>query len=189
MADYTEDQVGRVLKRLGHYRVVAAQEAANEGPSDGISGALLLALGLRESGLQNINNAAETDHGCFQISELFHLDWLSKQPGCEAGTWVAVSGHNAADTGYCPRYTPALTYALGMLKDAVAFGRSKGVKEADLVRFAVASYNGGLGGALSGYKAGDVDKYTTGGDYSAWTLRNRLPVQHWLDHNPTWKPA
>ena len=47
MSDYTADQVSAALKRLGHYRVVRIQRVALEGESDGISGALLLALGLR----------------------------------------------------------------------------------------------------------------------------------------------
>ena len=52
----------------------------------------------------------------------------------------------------------------------------------------MAAYNAGMGGALNGWRAGDVDRFTTGGDYSAWVLRHRLAVQHWLDAHPRWKP-
>jgi hypothetical protein len=56
-------------------------------------------------------------------------------------------------------------------------------------RSPVAAYNAGNGGALQGFQTGDVDRYTTGRDYSAWVLRHRLVVQHWLDAHPTWKPS
>ena len=34
-----------------------------------------------------------------------------------------------------------------------------------------------------------VDKYTTGGDYSAWVIRHRSLVQRWLNDHPNWKPS
>jgi hypothetical protein len=187
-ADLTTTHVERALKRLGNYRVKAAQEAANEGPPDGISGALMLALGLRESDLQNINNPDQTDHGCFQISDIYHDDWLRSEPGCKEKTWTAVEGHTAAESGYCPRYTPALNYALKMLKANRLAAMRLGVPENKAVRFAVAAYNAGFGGAMRGWREGDVDKYTTGDDYSDWTMRHRLIIQHWLDKHPSWKP-
>lgn len=186
----TPTQVGKRLANLGNYRVIQAQVVAAEGPSDGISGALLLSLGLRESQLQNINNAAETDHGCFQISELYHLPWLQSQVGCREGQWVADAAHRADETGFCPRYTPALSYALDMVQKMSVYGRKRyGLLTAeDAVRFGVAAYNAGLGGAVKGLGAGDVDKFTTGGDYSSWVMATRLDVQHWLDQHPNWQP-
>lgn len=186
--DLSTNDVAQALANLGNFRVKMAQAVAAEGPPDGISGSLMLSLGLRESRLKNINNPAQSDHGGFQISELYHADWLRTEPGCPEGTWVAVAGHTAVEDGYCPRYTPALTYALKMLKGSVSFGMRQGVKETDAVRFAVAAYNAGGGGALRGFKEGDVDKYTTGGDYSGWVMRHRLIIQHWLDAHPAWKP-
>jgi soluble lytic murein transglycosylase-like protein len=56
------------------------------------------------------------------------------------------------------------------------------------VPFAVAAYNAGIGGALQGHAIGDVDRFTTGRDYSAWVMRHRIVVQHWLDAHPAWKP-
>lgn len=173
------------LTRLGHYRVQAAQKVALEGEPDGISGALLLSLGLRESGLRNINNPAETDHGCFQISELYHPDFLQAQPGCPAGSWRVAAGHRAIENGYCPRYTPALSYANRMLRVNRGVGIAR--KAPDPVRFSVAAYNAGVGGALAGLEHGDVDKFTTGGDYSAWVLAARSKVNAWLGEHPNWK--
>lgn len=184
--DFSQDVVDAALKRLGNYRVRAAQGMALEGPPDEFSGALLLALGLRESGLRNINNPAETDHGTFQISELFHADWLRQQPGCPANTWIAVEGHSAIEDGFCPRYTPACAYALAYLKGAVEFAASKGVPAGDRQRFAVAAYNAGYGGALAGWRAGDMDAQTTSGDYSGWVLRHRSKINNFLGRHSNW---
>lgn len=186
MADFTQAQVDACLARLGRYRVLAAQQIALEGEPDEFSGALLLALGLRESALQNINNAAETDHGCFQVTELFHADWLASEPGCPAGTWTAAVGHVAIEDGYCPRFTPACVYALDLLQFNASYAKAK-VAGADPLRFAIAAYNAGIGGALRGHREGDVDKYTTGGDYSAWVLRHRTKVNHFFGQHAKWR--
>lgn len=192
--DFTQAQVGDALKGLDHFRVVAAQAAANEGPSDGIGGHHLLALGLRETGFAwksgkgNVNNPSDTDHGCFQISELYHLEFLQSQPGCPEGTWRAVEGHTADETGYAPRFTPALSYALDFLQGSLRYAASKGVPEDERVAFAIASYNAGRGGAYQGWKEGDVDKYTTGGDYSAWVIRHSKYIYRWLKDHPNWRP-
>lgn len=189
MADFSQDSVDAALKALGNYRVRAAQEIALEGAPDAFSGALLLALGLRESGLRNINNQAETDHGAFQISELYHSEWLSGEPGCLAGKWTPSAGHFAIEDGFCPRYTPACMYALAMLKANLRYAELKGVDPRDRLRFAVAAYNAGVGGALVGYRSGDVDGYTTGGDYSAWVLRHRTKINSFLNDHPNWRPG
>lgn len=186
------DHVAEAMSNLGHYRVLAAQEFALEGEPDGISGALLLSLGLRETALQNINNPTQTDKGCFQITELYHGDWLRKQPGCPVGTWKAVPGHSAIEDGYCPRYTPALVYAVDILHQnqllAVNKGLFKKASDPECVRFAIAAYNAGFGGALEGHRAGDVDLKTTGKDYSAWVLAARTEVNRWLVRHPNWTP-
>lgn len=179
--------VGIALTKLGHYRVTAAQYVALEGPPDGISGSLLLALGLRESLLQNINNKAQTDKGTFQITERYHSAFLKDQPGCLEHTWVSVPGHSAMEDGYCPRYTPALNYALEMLQDHRNYAINLGITDEKAVRFAVAAYNAGIGGALAGYDAGNIDLKTTGGDYSAWVLEHRTLINRWLKDHPNWK--
>lgn len=189
MAEFTQTQVNAALKGLGNYRVRAAQAVALEGPPDAFSGALLLSLGLRETGLRNINNPAETDHGCFQISELFHAPWLLSQPGCPAGSWVAEGGTTALRDGYAPRFTPACLYALQILKDGWAYAVARGVDGDSRLRFAVASYNAGVGGAIAGYREGDVDKYTTQADYSAWVIGHRTKINRFLNDHPSWRPT
>lgn len=188
-AQFTDEQIGRALSNLGHYRVGAAQAVALEGPPDGISGALLLALGLRESKLQNINNKAQTDKGWSQITEVYHGAFLKSEPGCPEGTWRAVEGHSAYEDGYCPRFTPSLLYSLQMLKDNRAYAIRRSLPEEQWIPFAIAAYNCGQGGALRGWTdSRDVDKYTTGADYSAWVLEARKTVHRWIEAHPNWKP-
>lgn len=183
----SEAAVGQALKGLGHYRVTAAQYVALEGPPDDISGSLLLALGLRESLLQNINNKAQTDKGCFQLTEMYHAAFLRGEPGCPEGSWIAVEGHSAYEDGYCPRFTPALNYALDMLKIQRRYAIGINVTGAAAVRFAIAAYNAGTGGALAGLKEHNVDLKTTGGDYSAWVLEHRTMINRWLNAHPNWR--
>ncbi len=164
-----------------------AQEIGAEGPPDAFSGALLLALGLRESSLRNVNNPAQTDHGVVQINEVWHGDWLRAQPGCPEETWKPVSGHTAVEDGYCPRFTPALIYALGLLQGHYAYATSRGIPEDKRLRFALDAYNAGRYWALRGYSEGDSAKYTTHGDYSHWILRHRTKVNRFLIANPRWQ--
>lgn len=180
--------VALALANMGNYRVKRTQVVAAQGESDGISGVLLLCLGLRETGLKNINNAAGTDRGCFQISDLYHPEFLRSVPGCPAGQWHTEPGKTALDKGYAPRFEDGLQEAIRILHEGQAFARDHGVQPYDVTRFAVASYNAGVGGALKGYREGDVDQYTTGHDYSAWVLARRAEVQHWLNQHPNWKP-
>lgn len=187
MADLSQSTVDQALARLGNYRVMAAQALAIEDARDQFDGALLLALGLRETGLRNINNPAETDHGVVQISELYHSAFLLSEPGCKAGTWTVAEGHSAVEDGYCPRYTPAIQYALKMLRSDYRYAVAKGVPASTRVRFAIAAYNAGIGGATKGLARGDVDHYTTGGDYAAWVLRHRSKIDVFLNNHSNWR--
>lgn len=202
MSDFTQEQVGKACANLGRYRVQRAQIVAKEGVPDGISGATVLALGLRETHLTNIEGGAklvdgkwvaETDPnrmdvGVFQISRLWHKPTLAQMPGVKAKTWgPVVDGKTAADGGHCPRYEESLRYTIESMQEAIAYAGDKGVTEAEQVRFAIAAHNAGQGGALRGYREGNVDKYTTGGDYSAWVIRHRTLVNRWLAQHPNWK--
>jgi hypothetical protein len=103
------------------------------------------------------------------------------------GSWTADQNHRADEVDYCPRYTPALTYALRMLQSARRYAMSRyGLRGQEAVRFALAAYNAGIGGASSGYKSGDVDVFTTGSDYSAWVYRHRVLVHRWLQAHDNW---
>jgi hypothetical protein len=129
------------------------------------------------------------DVGVFQISRTYHKFNLDQMPGVKTGTWgPVVAGRTAGEGGFVPRYEESLRYTIEGLQEAAAFAIDKGVKsQADQVRFAVAAHNGGQGGALKGYREGDVDKYTTGKDYSAWVLRHRTLVNRWLGQHKGWR--
>lgn len=202
MADFTPTQVGSALANIGNYRVRRAQVVALEGEPDGISGSLLLALGLRETYLKNIEGGAKfvdgkwvkqddpslMDVGVFQINRHYHQFQLESMPGVASGSWgPIVPGKTAGVAGYVPRYEDSLKFTLNEFHDAIPFGIDNGVKSGDLVRFAVAAHNAGPTGALRGYKAGDVDKYTTLGDYSAFVLRHRTLINEWIGKHKAWK--
>jgi hypothetical protein len=197
----TDETVGKFLVGLGNYRVKRAQQAALQGTPDGISGGLLLALGLRESHLTNVEGGAKLvdgrwvaqddpnrmDVGWTQISRLHHLDSLRRMPGVKVRTWApVVSGKTAADGGYAPRFEEALQFTIQELREAQAYGQDHGVDRNDLVRFAIAAHNAGSGGAVRGFREGDVDKYTARGDYSAWVLATKAQVNGWLTTHPNW---
>lgn len=81
MAQFTDEQVGKALSRLGNYRVKRTQEVADAGNPDGIAGKHLLALGMGETLLQNI---------------LGGLKWVASPSGTqtrlgEKGNWVPLN--------------------------------------------------------------------------------------------------
>lgn len=200
----TEIQVDRALARLGNYRVRRAQIVANAGAPDGISGALLLALGLRETNGVNEQGGAKWDAtlnrwveqddptkmdvGIFQISRLHHSDVLRTMVAVADGTWgPVVTGQTPADAGYVPRFEESLQFTLREMHESMAYASYKGVPGDLLPRFAVAAHNAGAGGALSGYRAGNIDKYTALGDYSKWVFETRTLVNRWLAQHPNWR--
>lgn len=200
MQDFTQDQVAQSLANLGRYRVMRVQTVANQGMPDGISGSTILALGLRETNLKNIEGGVKLvdgrwvkqdeplkkDVGFVQINRGIHLDDLRLMPGVKSGTWGPVIGNRtAADDGYVMRFEDALRWTIENLHDSIALAEDKFVN--DPVRFAIAAHNAGQGGAMRGYKEGDYDKYTTHGDYSAWVLRHRTLINRWLGGHPNWR--
>lgn len=176
--DFSQRVVDDAVRRLGPYRTMVAHELATDGAPDAFSGALLLSLGLRESGLRNINNAAKTDHGAFQINQVAHEAFLREQPGCPVGTWNPSPPHKAIEPDFAPRFAPACSYALAMLKANYRYATHLIADPGMWLSFAIAAYNAGQGGAERGFHAGDIDKYTSGADYSAWVIRHRTKVNH-----------
>ena len=191
----TADEVGRALANLGTYRVIFTQQAAGEGPPDGIGGHHLLVLGLRETWLRNVNSEAQTDRGWCQLSMAYHEDWLASQPGCPEGTWKAVDGHVAAEPGFCARFTPSCVYALDILKGNKRYAERKGVPSRGQVSLRVAfnGFNRGIDGAIQQYHqasaVGDnIDVGTTGNDYGIWCVVNAQLVKTWLSDHANWRP-
>lgn len=169
--------IDRELRDLGHYRVRRAQEIALAGENDGISGALILAIASRETNMRNINSHGDgADRGVLQINSYWHRAFLASVPGCKVGSWTPTYGRTALDDGYCPRFTDSVTYAIGLLRDSIEYASDRGVPARDRVAFAIAAYNAGAGGAHAGYREGQIDKYTTGGNYSRDVLIRRTQI-------------
>jgi hypothetical protein len=175
------------MKNLGNFRVLQAQALALEGVPDQISGALLLAMCTRESLGQNINNQAQTDKGCFQFTERYHGDWLKSEPGCPEGTWKPVVEHSAYEDHFCPRFTPAAQRVIEVLRFNRQYAVALNVEPENVMPFAIAAFNAGVGGAQEGWRSGDIDAKTTGGDYMKWVLGARSLVNSWLNRHPRWK--
>lgn len=194
----TQTQVGEALRRLGNYRVRRTQTVALEGAPDGISGSLVLALGLRETRLRNVNGGArlergvwvpsKDDRGVFQIASKYHAAELARMPGVAEGTWAPViAGKSPADERYCPRFEDSLRFTLAAMHEAQALAEDHDVPVDERARFAVAAHNAGAGGALEGWLNGDVDENTTHGDYSAWVGHHAGIIRAWLREHDGWR--
>lgn len=206
MSTMTQDQVGQALANAGHYRVMQAQYLAAQGPADGISGELLLALGLRETKLRNVEGGAKKnadgkwvalsgesdrtrmDVGGLQISRFWHAPELTQLPAVVAGTWgPKIPGKNPMMLGYVPTWTHACEFTIRELREAIAYGLDQpGVNLEGAVRLGIAAHNCGLANALAGWRDGDIDKHTVYGNYSADVLDIRRQVNIWIADHPNW---
>jgi hypothetical protein len=207
MADpLAQKTVEDCLVRLGNYRVRRIQTVALEGEPDGISGALLLAFGLRETLLQNIigglrrlddgrwipeTDPARQDVGVFQISRLWNGAALRRMPAVQTGTWgPLVDGKTAYDAYMVPRFEDSLQFTMSLLHEHMALADDAGVDELDdRVDIAIAAHNAGFSGALAGWRLGDVDRNTTQHDYVSWVKEHRTKVNRALntDRLANWK--
>jgi hypothetical protein len=184
---FTNDQAKARIKAFGRGRAEATLEVAAEGEPDQFAGSLLLAIGLRESGLTNIVGDAGHGRGAFQIDDRSHQAFLSQHAGCESGKWVPVHGiaeGGALPGGRVPGFVAAVQYALRLLKGNAAFALANGVAPSHVKQFAVAAYNCGAGNALRAYQRygiAGIDRFTANGDYSADVLLNQASVRAALD--------
>jgi hypothetical protein len=94
--------------------------------------------------------------GLFQIDDRSHTTFLRQQ--------------GANTPGGKPAVPAAAKYAAGLVRFNFDFGVKNGVPERDRLKFALSAYNAGAGGALEGFKVGDSDRRTTGGDYGKAVL-------------------
>jgi hypothetical protein len=127
---------------------------------------LLLAISSRETGCRDVVGADGHRRGAFGIDDRRDAEWLS--------------GKGVIEPGARPALEDAARYAAGVLVANLAFGRASGVYEGDLLRFALSAYAAGTVAALEGYRLGDLDSSTPGGDYGIDVLRRLATVEHWL---------
>ena len=180
----TAQQLESELDAFGHHRIEIVAELAHDGPPDGIGPALILAMGSRETDLRNIVGDHGHGRGWLQIDDRFHPGFLSTHRGCDSGSFNAKFA-SALPKGRVPTLTAATLFAVQLLRDNVQFAREHGVPKAQVLRFAVAAYNAGAGGALAGFKAGNVDLNTAAPshDYSADVLARAQAVARFLKRN------
>jgi hypothetical protein len=180
----TVNQAEWILRnRIGKQRWLVIREVAHEGFDDGVSGQLIVAIGIRESGCQNIVGDGGDGRGWLQIDDRFHAAWLRAHAGCNSGSWTVARGHNALERGFCPTMTAGEARAIELLRGNAHFAAQIGVPREHWVRFAVASYNEGAGNAEKAFRRGgitNIDAYTTGRNYSADTIGMKHPVNEAL---------
>jgi hypothetical protein len=175
----TRQQLEAQLSAFGDHRIEIVAELTQEVPPTRLDGALILAMGSRETDLRNIAGDQGHGRGVLQIDDRFHQLWLSDHRGCASGSFTA-SSPSALPPGRVPTLTAAVLFVTEMLRANMQFGLTRGVPATQAVRFAVAAYNAGPGGALEGFRAGDVDARTAHHDYSADVLERRKVVVRFL---------
>jgi hypothetical protein len=176
----TEQQLDAQLRAFGHRRIDVVSDIAHEGEDDGIGPALLLALGSRESNMRNIVGDGGHGRGWLQIDDRFHHGFLETHRGCVPDSFTPTQP-SAAPRGLAPSLTASTMFAIELLRSNMSFARGRGVPEDTVLRFAVAAYNGGAGGALQGFGEGNVDNHTTGRDYSKDVLGRKAAIARILE--------
>jgi len=181
------------LHQLGNYRIGQALDIAGA-PDDAITGAVLLAIGSRESSMENIVgggyfdkggkwHTTGVDRGFFQLNIEAHHNFLASSVGCLSGSWTPVKGHTAAEVGYVPQFTTACQYVKWLRSTSLVFAKQNKVKAADRLMFSVCAHNLGDHGALAAYQHGGVDGLnaaTMHGNYGVDVLARLETIDAWL---------
>jgi hypothetical protein len=186
-------QIGDALTQLDNYRVKRVQQVL--GPHLGI---LALALGLRETGLKNIEGGAvlkggewvfaPLDVGAFQISRKAYPWALGRMPAVKAGSWAPIEhGHTPMDIGYVPRYEEQVQFLKPEFHETRAWCMDHKIRGAERDQFTASAHNAGLGGAIEGWKRGDVDLNTAHGNYGRFVVAQMPTISRWLEDHARWK--
>ncbi len=185
------------MKAIGKTRVQTAQLVGKEGGRDLISGSLLIAISLRESGGRNVLGDNGHARGAFQITDWWHKAFLKSVRGCLAAklipeatrlNWIPIPGTNAAMRGFCPTWEDGARYTAKLLNGYVQQAvKAKVKRPEDQLAVAIASFNCGFGPARDAFFAGNVDLATTGRDYAADVQLRRTEVDEWLKLHPNWR--
>jgi hypothetical protein len=136
--------------------------ARNAGLPEGV----LLAVSSRETGCRDVISSDGHRRGAFGIDDRRDAEWLV--------------GIGASGPGAIPPLEEAARYVAGVLAASIAFGRASGIPESDLLRFGLSAYAAGTVAALEGYRLGNPDVSTPGGDYAQDVLERLAAVNRWL---------
>ena len=157
-----KDEIDRA-QRDGIVEACLAAEA-----KAGLPRGLLLAVASRETHCRNVAGDGGHGRGVFQIDDRFHGDWLRR--------------HGAAKPGEVPSVEDGADYAAQLLSGNLAYGRSKGLSGRPLLKFAVAAYNAGAGGAWKAVQqTGDPDSGTANHNYGADVLDRLRLLEGWIE--------
>jgi Putative peptidoglycan binding domain len=132
----------------------------------GLPAGLLLAVSSRESGCRDVIAGDGHRRGAFGIDDRRDAEWLV--------------GIGASEPGGIPPLEEAARYAAGVISANNALGRASGVRDVDLLRFALSAYASGTVAALEGYRLGDPDGSTPGGDYARDVIRRLAVAERWM---------
>lgn len=146
-------------------RAMAVAETEKELPAG-----LLLAVASQETDMNDVVGDGGHGRGLFQIDDRSHTDFLKR--------------NGAGGVGGKPPTAVAALYAAGLLRWNLDYGASNGVRQGDRLRFMLSAYNAGAGGAIAGYREGDSDRRTTGGDYGRSVLLRYAVFQELLGAAP-----
>jgi len=139
---------------------VAAEAAAS------LPAGVLLAICSRETGCLDRASEGARRRGVFGLDERAHAEWLARI-GAEA-------------PGSAPDASEAAAYVASLLAANVGFARANGVRQRDLLRFALAAFDAGPAPALDAYRrVGDPDAATATGDYARDVLERLAAVRRW----------
>lgn len=153
-------------RRRGWDRIMASVEQEKSLPPG-----ILLAVASQETDMNDVVGDGGHGRGLFQIDDRSHADFLGRV--------------GAAGVGRKPPIPQAADHAGSLLASNISFGASKGVAASGRLKFGLAAYNAGAGGALRGLEEhGDPDARTTGGDYGASVLARFAMVQSLLGSAP-----
>jgi hypothetical protein len=207
----TPAELTDIMEGFGNEACLLVQKETHAAwPGGWVPPSIVMSLGLRETNLTNIAGGATlvngqwqrayTDRGVFQITDTFapSAKWLASVPGCPNGpndvsNWVPdMAGFRAGKTNaltakHSPTLSAGLGYSVKSMKADRAQAYTAGVKPNDALQFVVAAHNAGFEGALKGYQEGNVDAYTTLGDYSWWVLHNAPMIAAWIIAHPKWR--
>jgi hypothetical protein len=132
----------------------------------GLPEGLLLAVSSRETGCRDAVGLDGHRRGAFGIDDRRDAEWLV--------------GMRASKPGAVPVLEDAARYAAGVIAANLAFGQANGVRQPDLLHFALSAYAAGTVAALEGYRLGDSDSSTPGSDYGRDVLGRLAIVDRWL---------
>lgn len=130
---------------------------------------LMFAIASRETGMQNRCGDGDHGHGVFQVDDRYWAD--------ELRSWGVTPGAVPCEV---PRIGKQSHFAAHYLVDAREFGIANGVPEKLGWRFAIAAYNAGFYGALWGWEAGNLQKYTAHGNYVSDVLYRKKRIRYIL---------